>query len=119
MGISMPPTAVWPSGSRAALDLGHFPLVLGGGHEVAFGSWSGLNRHLGGNGKVGIINLDAHFDLRMKQELASSGTPFFQIAEQCAAQGTPFTLRLPRGSRDRQYPSACLHGPTSWGSGTC
>ncbi|HHQ4766421.1 formimidoylglutamase [Aeromonas veronii] len=74
----------------AALDLGHFPLVLGGGHEVAFGSWSGLNSHLGGSGRVGIINLDAHFDLRMKQELASSGTPFFQIAEQCAAQGTPF-----------------------------
>ncbi|MCE9850255.1 formimidoylglutamase [Aeromonas allosaccharophila] len=74
----------------AALDLGHFPLVLGGGHEVAFGSWSGLNRHLGGSGKVGIINFDAHFDLRMKHEQASSGTPFFQIAEQCAAQGTPF-----------------------------
>ena len=74
----------------SALDLGHFPLVLGGGHEVAFGSWSGLNSHLGGSGRVGIINLDAHFDLRMKQELASSGTPFFQIAEQCAAQGTPF-----------------------------
>ncbi|MFM5804761.1 formimidoylglutamase [Aeromonas veronii] len=74
----------------AALELGHFPLVLGGGHEVAFGSWSGLNRHLGGSGKVGIINFDAHFDLRMKQDLASSGTPFFQIAEQCAAQGTPF-----------------------------
>ncbi|MGY3915160.1 formimidoylglutamase [Aeromonas australiensis] len=74
----------------AALDLGHFPLVLGGGHEVAFGSWSGLNRHLGGEGRVGIINFDAHFDLRMKLELASSGTPFFQIAEQCAAQGAPF-----------------------------
>lgn len=74
----------------AALDLGHFPLVLGGGHEVAFGSWSGLNRHLGGSGKIGIINFDAHFDLRMKLELASSGTPFFQIAEQCAAEGTPF-----------------------------
>ncbi|WP_323885531.1 formimidoylglutamase [Aeromonas allosaccharophila] len=74
----------------AALDLGHFPLVLGGGHEVAFGSWSGLNLHLAGQGRVGIINFDAHFDLRMKQELASSGTPFFQIAEQCAAQGTPF-----------------------------
>ncbi|MCE9954097.1 formimidoylglutamase [Aeromonas allosaccharophila] len=74
----------------AALDLGHLPLVLGGGHEVAFGSWSGLNLHLGGSGKVGIINLDAHFDLRMKQEQASSGTPFFQIAEQCSAQGTPF-----------------------------
>lgn len=76
--------------AAAALELGHFPLVLGGGHEVAFGSWSGLNRHLGGSGRVGIINLDAHFDLRMKQEQASSGTPFFQIAEQCAAQGSPF-----------------------------
>ncbi len=74
----------------AALERGHFPLVLGGGHEVAFGSWSGLNSHLSGSGKVGIINLDAHFDLRMKQKLASSGTPFFQIAEQCAAEGTPF-----------------------------
>lgn len=72
------------------LDEGHFPLVLGGGHEVAFGSWSGLNRHLNGRGKVGIINFDAHFDLRMKQEQASSGTPFFQIAERCAAQGTAF-----------------------------
>ncbi|TNJ12908.1 formimidoylglutamase [Aeromonas veronii] len=72
------------------LDEGHFPLVLGGGHEVAFGSWSGLNRHLAGQGRVGIINFDAHFDLRMKQDQASSGTPFFQIAEQCAAQGTPF-----------------------------
>ncbi|MEN9583317.1 MAG: formimidoylglutamase [Pseudomonadota bacterium] len=72
------------------LDEGHFPLVLGGGHEVAFGSWSGLNRHLAGQGRVGIINFDAHFDLRRKVEQASSGTPFFQIAEQCAAQGTPF-----------------------------
>jgi len=72
------------------LDEGHFPLVLGGGHEVAFGSWSGLNRHLVGQGRVGIINFDAHFDLRMKREQASSGTPFFQIAEQCTAQGTPF-----------------------------
>lgn len=73
-----------------ALDEGHFALILGGGHEVAFGSWSGLNRHLAGQGRVGIINLDAHFDLRRKQELASSGTPFFQIAEQCAAQGSDF-----------------------------
>lgn len=72
------------------LDQGQFPLVLGGGHEVAFGSWSGLNRHLGGRGRVGIINLDAHFDLRRKGEQASSGTPFFQIAERCAAQGSAF-----------------------------
>ena len=50
------------------LDEGHFPLVMGGGHEVAFGSWSGLNRHLVGQGRVGIINFDAHFDLRRQVE---------------------------------------------------
>ncbi|PJG59792.1 formimidoylglutamase [Aeromonas cavernicola] len=73
-----------------ALKQGHFPLVIGGGHEVAFGSWSGLNRHLGGQGRVGIINFDAHFDLRRSQGVASSGTPFFQIAQACAARGLAF-----------------------------
>jgi formiminoglutamase len=74
----------------ALLADGQFPLVLGGGHEVAFGSWSGLNRHLAGRGRVGIINFDAHLDLRRKAPQASSGTPFFQIAEQCQLQGTAF-----------------------------
>ncbi len=100
------------------LDEGHFPLVLGGGHEVAFGSWSGLNLHLAGRGRIGIINFDAHFDLRMKLEQASSGTPFFQIAEQCAAQGSPFTyacLGWPRPP----IPRRCSPAPRSWGCGTC
>lgn len=74
----------------ALLADGQFPLVLGGGHEVAFGSWSGLNRHLAGRGRIGIINFDAHLDLRRKAPQASSGTPFFQIAEQCQLQGTAF-----------------------------
>ncbi len=117
--ISTPPTAVWPSGSPRALDLGHFPLVLGGGHEVAFGSWSGLNRHLAGKGRVGIINFDAHFDLRMKQEQASSGTPFFQIAEQCAAQGTPFHYACLGVAETANTGKRSLPAPRRWESGTC
>lgn len=87
----------------ALLGRGCFPLVLGGGHEVAFGSYGGLARHLArlspgsadavGTGsrpaRIGIINLDAHFDLRLADH-ASSGTPFRQIAEDCAARGWPF-----------------------------
>lgn len=72
----------------------HLPIVLGGGHEVAFGSWSGLARHLDtGDGpapRVGIINFDAHFDLRDPRHVRSSGTPFAQIAEACEARGWPF-----------------------------
>lgn len=79
----------------ALLGRGLFPITLGGGHEVAFGSWGGLARHLtAGNApaaapRIGIVNLDAHFDLR-QADRANSGTPFRQIAEDCAARGWPF-----------------------------
>lgn len=58
-------------------------LVMGGGHETAWGSFSGLARLFDPtNTRIGIVNLDAHFDLRMTGEQGpSSGTPFAQIAE--------------------------------------
>jgi formiminoglutamase len=68
---------------------GHLPVVMGGGHEVAFGSFLGLSAHLAGGGaRVGVVNLDAHLDLRAGR--ASSGTPFRQVAEACQARGWPF-----------------------------
>lgn len=87
-------------GERVAtlLDAGHLPLVMGGGHEVAFGSWQGLTRHLEASReaegaqapRVGIVNLDAHFDLRDPRHGHSSGTPFAQIADDCRRRGWPF-----------------------------
>jgi len=71
------------------LAAGARPLVLGGGHEVAWGSFQGLRRWLDGQGDRGpvlVLNLDAHFDLRTGRP-ASSGTPFDQIAEHCTAAG--------------------------------
>ncbi|MFD1795363.1 formimidoylglutamase [Paracoccus aurantiacus] len=54
-------------------------VVLGGGHETAFGSWQGLRRALP-EAKIGIVNIDAHLDIRaLGAAGASSGTPFFQI----------------------------------------
>lgn len=89
----------------ALLDAGHLPVVLGGGHEVAFGSWQGIAEHLaGGMPRIGIINFDAHFDLRDPAYARSSGTPFAQIAEQCAARGWPFAyacLGVSRASNTR------------------
>lgn len=99
----------------ALLDAGHRPIVLGGGHEVAFGSWQGLAAHLAGGKssmgaprkaapRIGIINFDAHFDLRDPAQVHSSGTPFAQIAEQCAARDWPFVyacLGVSRASNTR------------------
>ena len=57
-------------------------LVIGGGHETAWGSFNGLSQHLGPQARIGIINLDAHFDLRSPGVNGpSSGTPFYQIKQ--------------------------------------
>lgn len=74
------------------LDQGLMPLGLGGGHEIAHASFSALARHLAGKEarpRIGIVNLDAHFDLRIADQ-PNSGTPFRQIAADCAARGWPF-----------------------------
>lgn len=62
------------------LSLNLFPIVLGGGHEIAFGHFQGIQKFF--RKKIGIINFDAHFDLRPYKNGASSGTPFLQIADQ-------------------------------------
>ena len=74
------------------LAAGRFPIVLGGGHEMAFGTFTGLAAHLASKQnapRVGIVNFDAHFDLR-QAERANSGTPFLQIARDCEARGWSF-----------------------------
>ena len=66
-----------------------FPVLIGGGHEMTWGHYQGLRRVL--SGSIGIINIDAHFDLRVPVEgKGSSGTGFFQIAEHVQAIGEPF-----------------------------
>lgn len=63
------------------LDAGITPIVLGGGHEVAWGHYQGIAKHFSKE-DLGIVNFDAHFDMRplLPHKLGSSGTPFLQIA---------------------------------------
>src|SRR5690625_4730687 len=58
----------------------HIPIILGGGHETLYGHYLGVREALGKDKQIGIINLDAHFDLR-KDDQSSSGTMFRQILE--------------------------------------
>ncbi|WP_220457179.1 formimidoylglutamase [Moheibacter lacus] len=57
-----------------------FPIILGGGHETALGDYLGMTSQFK---KIGIINIDAHFDLRIPVENSTSGTPFFEMAQFC------------------------------------
>ncbi|KAB0267213.1 formimidoylglutamase [Microvirga brassicacearum] len=77
----------------ALLERNIRPVALGGGHEIAYGSFLGLARHLGdrlASTNVLIVNFDAHFDLRLASK-PNSGTPFREIAELCAARGATFS----------------------------
>src|SRR4051794_22368254 len=67
----------------------HRPLVLGGGHETAWGTFGGLNYLFGLGHRVGVVNIDAHYDLRA-DDPPNSGTPFRQIAVWCRQYAQPF-----------------------------
>lgn len=83
-------------------DLNLFPIVLGGGHETTFGHYQGQLAHMeklqpsgrastaagapdapASKPDIGIINFDAHFDLRPYDNGSSSGSMFRQIADIC------------------------------------
>ena len=74
------------------LDKNCLPIGLGGGHEIAYAGFLGLAQYLEKitqRPRIGIINIDAHFDLRSAKQ-STSGTPFLQIAEFCARKKWPF-----------------------------
>lgn len=80
---------------RALLAAGYKPIVLGGGHEVAFGHFLGIDQYATPLGKsVGIINIDAHFDLRNYDLEGNSGTPFLQIAQYLAEKAVKFYYQV-------------------------
>lgn len=65
---------------------GEFPIVLGGDHSVAVGTWSGVARHFGA--PIGLLWIDAHLDSHT-QETTYSG----------AIHGMPLSFLLGRGDK--------------------
>lgn len=70
---------------------GHFTIGLGGGHEIAYASYRGVAQALGvrSDWKLGVLNIDAHLDLR-REVRATSGTVFSQMADAERAAGRTF-----------------------------
>lgn len=73
------------------LAAGYLPVLFGGGHEIAYGHERGIRQFMQGEEQLGIINFDAHFDLREPDAAGpSSGTGFWQMAQDRKAAGKPF-----------------------------
>ncbi|WP_405206291.1 formimidoylglutamase [Aquimarina sp. LLG6339-5] len=63
------------------LNKQYFNLILGGGHDLAYAHYNGIKKYHP-DATIGIINLDAHFDLRSVNDKGNSGTPFYQISKE-------------------------------------
>ncbi len=71
------------------LKADHRPIIIGGGHEAAWGTYQGMATARPDK-TIGIVNLDSHFDLR-SNDRPNSGTAFKQISDWCLANGKPFS----------------------------
>eukprot|EP00977_Amphora_coffeiformis_P000436 scaffold112_cov196-Amphora_coffeaeformis.AAC.3 len=72
----------------AVLNTGGLPFVVGGGNDQSYANWRSLRRFLGQHKQIGIINIDAHLDVRpVVNNKPNSGTPFRQILEEEANNG--------------------------------
>jgi len=85
---------------RVLRSKGYFPIILGGGHELAFGHYTGIvnslvvdgtNTQLLSDLSVGIVNFDAHLDLRPYENGPNSGSMFSQIADFSQDKGIQFS----------------------------
>ena len=81
------------------------PIIIGGGHETTYGHYLGARKYIGQNARLGIINIDAHFNMR-KSDLPSSGTMFRQILEQDSKAGYLCLGIQPLGNTDALFKEA-------------
>jgi formiminoglutamase len=65
----------------AVFRAGGVPVILGGGHETAYGHYLG---YVGAGLECAIINVDAHLDVRPYPDGPHSGSPFRQAIELAA-----------------------------------
>jgi len=73
---------------KLLLDADVFPILLGGGHEIALGHFNGILYQ--SQVAPAIINFDAHLDLRPVIDQGSSGTMFNQIHQICGHSKQPY-----------------------------
>ncbi len=64
---------------RHICSAGLIPLVLGGGHDITYASAAGVHAV---HGRLGMVNLDAHLDVRSPIPMRNSGTSFRMLIEE-------------------------------------
>jgi formiminoglutamase len=79
---------------------GQLSIGIGGSHDLAYGHFCGIQKALPQvkSTKIGILNFDAHFDLRPTINRANSGTPFYQIMKEFGTNVEYLALGIQKNS---------------------
>lgn len=88
------------AGVKGSVASGAFPIVVGGDHSCAIGTWSGVTGALGARGNFGLIWIDAHMDAH---------TP--ETTESGNLHGMPLAVLMGLGEKplvDIAGPGPCL-----------
>lgn len=98
---------------RILLQQAYTPIILGGGHELAWGNYHGIVAQYPQK-KLAIVNFDAHFDMRpTKEGQGTSGTPFLQIAELAKADFHYYCIGIqPTSNTQALFNTAAAHHTT-------
>jgi arginase len=81
---------------ESAIEAGELPLILGGDHAIAAGTWRGATRNL--EGSFGLLWIDAHLDAHTPDDTPSGNW-----------HGMPLAALL--GSGAREFTAIAGHGP--------
>lgn len=99
---------------RKELDAGHFPLVVGGDHSCAIGTWSGVHRWLGK--PLGLVWIDAHMDSHTFATTPSGALHGMPLA--CLlGHGEPELTQLVESGPKLRPEHVCLLGVRSYEAG--
>jgi ornithine--oxo-acid transaminase len=92
---------------------GDFPVVLGGDHSCAIGTWSGIGLAHANQGPIGLIWIDAHMDSHTPADSESGAVHGMPLA--CLLGDGPRELAPMQDARGRLLPeNVCLIGARSF-----
>ncbi|HJV26535.1 MAG TPA: ornithine--oxo-acid transaminase [Aromatoleum sp.] len=94
----------------AALPVDSFPLILGGDHATAIGTWRGVARRVAARGSLGLIWIDAHLDSHTEHSTHSGNIHGMPLAALLGEGAGPLTMEGPAFDPAK----VCVIGARAW-----
>jgi arginase len=99
--------------TRKLTESGARPLVIGGDHSCAVGTWSGVSRAVQSSGPLGLVWIDAHMDMHTPETTHSGAINGMPLAA-LLGYGSPELTGIAGDRRALEPRHVCLVGTRSF-----